>query len=68
VGHDPPQELALGLRLRLDHVPAIVAIEEELPALGIAVKSEANGVSSSFAPRYLTSSPSHSHLMNSMKL
>ena len=35
VGHDPPQELALGIRLRLDHVPAVVTVEEELPALRV---------------------------------
>mmetsp|Transcript_20865 Transcript_20865/g.73625 ORF Transcript_20865/g.73625 Transcript_20865/m.73625 type:complete len:207 (-) Transcript_20865:904-1524(-) len=36
VRHDAAQELRLGLGLRLDHVPAIVRVEEELSALGVA--------------------------------
>ena len=31
-----PQELPLRLRLRLDHVPSVVAVEEELPRLAVS--------------------------------
>ena len=36
VRHDPPEELALRFCLCLDHIPSVVAVEEELPTLSVA--------------------------------